>query len=285
MRAYLKELIIAVASILFLSIAVVAYFKAVSREKENSRPDAIYTPVPGNVRTLMAVNRPLVFSEMMNHDSFRRVFETEMPEIYFTLVDAIPKAPLVVFSFHPQGVVCYMQASAKTTGSIINDLLPDKFKPYTAHRQTWNGLDFYYYPDTDGRFFGYYVHNGVWAGSYSSKLLEQSAAQQQTGELSLPAGMNRLRMSLNANEPVNIVFRANELGLSDAGYLSADLYMSGGNIYCRGSIATEALNGIPHASAGDVLSRRITSRYPYLRLEVRTETEGEYIDYTAYMSR
>ncbi|MDR1343930.1 MAG: hypothetical protein LBJ39_01120 [Tannerellaceae bacterium] len=284
MKAYLKELIITIASILFLSIAIVAYFKAVSREKENSRPDAIYTLVPGNVRTLVAVNRPLVFSDMMKHALLRRVFETEMPELYLTLVDAIPQSTLIVFSFHPQGVVCYVQAGAKTTGSIINTLLPERFKPYTPHKQTRNEVDFYYYPDTDGRFFGYYVNNGVWAGSYSRKLLEQSAGQHQAVELSLPDGMNRLRMSSNANEPVNIVFRAIELGVSDDdGYLSADLYMSSGNIYCRGSLATESLDGIP--STGDMLKKRILNKYPYLRLEVRIETEGEYIDYTALMSR
>ncbi|MDR1499420.1 MAG: hypothetical protein LBI58_00375 [Tannerellaceae bacterium] len=284
MRAYLKELIITAASILFLSLAVAAYFKAVSREKENSHPDAVYTLVPDNLGTLICVNRPHVLSEMIRHSSLRRILADEIPDIYLSIISATPQAPLIVFSFHPQGVVCYVQAPSKTTGPVVNDLLPERFKPYPPHEERSGGIDFYYYPDTEGRFFGYYIHNGVLAASYSRKLLEEAAARQQVGDISLPAAINRLRLSASSNEPVNIIFRAGELGVSDAGYLSADLYMSGGSIYCRGSIDSGAFKGAPTLS-GDTLFRNITDRYPYLKLEFQIETEGEYIDYTAWTSR
>ncbi|MDR1259167.1 MAG: hypothetical protein LBK65_07830 [Tannerellaceae bacterium] len=285
MKGSLKELLIVIASVLFLSLAIIAYFRAVGKEKANSHPDAVYTLVPPGAHTLVAINRPLVFNAMMNHPSFRRLISAEIPGIYQAVINAGQQASLIVFSFHPQGIVCYVQSGARTTGAITGDLLPGKFMPYPPQRQTAGGIDFYYYPDTGSRFFGYYVHNGIWAGSYSRRLLEQAAAQQQAGDILLPAGMDRLRTSFNVNEPVNLIFRAGELGLSDTGYLSADLYMSSGNIYCRGRIPYEAVASLPYASVGDTLSGLIENKYPYLQFAFQIEREDEYVSYTGWAPR
>jgi hypothetical protein len=280
MRDYLKEIIISVAAVLFMTLAIVAYFKAVRDEKTSSQTD-LYTLAPPNANALLAVNRPSVFTRMiLSNPSLYNVFAAEIPEIFLSVIRENQQMSLIVFSFHPQGVICCMQAGSKTANAIAKDILPKKFKPYSPQIQTANGIEFYYYPDAENHFFGFYVHNGIWVGSYSSKLLERAALQQLKGEVLLPVEMNRLRASFDANAPLNIVCPAGDWGINNLQWLSADLFISGGNICCYGSLPYDAVDTSLYTSIGDTLSRRIEAKYPRVHMSFQVQREGEWLNLT-----
>jgi hypothetical protein len=277
MRAYLKEIVLSIAALLLMSLAIMAYFKAVKEEKANDRAD-VYTLIPPNAQALLAINRPVIFNRViLNNPSLYKFFAAEIPEIFLSVLRQNQQMNLVVFSFHPQGVICYMQAGTKTAGDITKDILPGQFKPYSPQKQTENGIDFYYYPDTENRFFGYYVHKGIWAGSYSRRLLERAAVQQLNGDILLPPEMNTLRTTFDANAPVNMLSPAKELGLRNLEWFAADLFISEGKVCCYGSLPYDAVSNIPYLSIGDTLSRRIEDKYPRLQLSFQISREGEYV--------
>lgn len=277
MKGYLKEIIISLAAVLMMLLAITAYFKAVREEKANNRVD-IYTLVPPNAQTLLAINRPAIFNRMiLNNPALHKIFAAEIPEIFLSLIRENQQTPLVLFSFHPQGVICYIQVGVKAEDEITKDILPAIFRPYSPQKQTENGVDFYYYPDRDNRFFGYYVSKGIWAGSYSRRLLERAAVQQSNGELLLPAGMNSLRMAFDANAPVNMICQGGELGVSDLEWLATDLFVSEGKICCYGGLPYDAVSDIPYRLIGDAFARRIEEKFPGLQLSFQISREGEYI--------
>jgi hypothetical protein len=274
MRDYVKEIAIGIAAILILSLAITAYFKAMREEKASSRSD-VYTLIPPNAHTLLAVNRPAVFNRMiLNNPTLYKLFAGEIPELFLSIIRANPQAALIVFSFHPQGVVCYMQGS-QAAGAVSKEVLPARFKPYSPQKQSAGGFDFYYYPDAGNRFFGYYVYNGIWVGSYSRKLLERAALQQTQGEVELPAAMNSQRALFDPNAPLNIVCRAEELGIGGLEWLSADLFVSEGKICCYGSLPWQLVGDSLYRSAGETLSRRISRKFPRLQLSFQMNRENE----------
>jgi hypothetical protein len=276
MKSYLKEILLSLASLLVLSLVITAYFKAMKEEKER-RPDALYTLVPPNVRTLMAINRPYLFHEMiLRHPALHPIFAAEIPEVFLSLLAADRPATRVVISFHPQGTLCCVQTDSRTAGWITEKYLPERFKSYSPQKQTGDGIDFYYYPDTGNRFFGYYVHRGIWVGSYSSKLLERAAGQQLKGEIQLPDGMDSLCGSFDTNAPLNLISPAGELGIDRAPWLSADFFVSEGTICCHGRLPYDDA----YESVGDTLSRRITEKYPSLRVTFQMSREEDALYYT-----
>ncbi|MDR1644335.1 MAG: hypothetical protein LBS05_00705 [Tannerellaceae bacterium] len=279
MRSYLTEILITVASLTVMSLVMVAYFKAVKEEKAYSSPDALYTIVPPNARTLLAINRPYLFNEMiLSHQALRPVFVAAIPDIFFSLLNTERQTYPVLFSFHPQGVVCYVQGGSRTAAWITNELLPERFRYYPPQKQTADGIDFYYYPDTENRYFGYYVHNGIWVGSYSSKLLERAAVQQLQGEILLPEAMNNLRETFDTQAPLNLICPAGELGIDAVRWLPADLFVSEGSICCHTHLPYAAAGNA--AAFGDTLSRRIEDKYPSLRIRFQIDHEEETVYYT-----
>ncbi|MDR1919249.1 MAG: hypothetical protein LBQ65_06345 [Tannerellaceae bacterium] len=280
MRDYLKEIIISIAAILFMAVAIVAYLKAVKEEKANSLTD-IYTLIPPNANALLAVNRPAVFTQMiLNEPSLYRIFAAEIPDIFLSIIRENQEMSLIVFSFHPQGVICYMQAGSKTTQTIAKEILPKKFKPYSPQVRTDKGIAFHYYPDAENHFFGSYVHNGIWVGSYSSKLLERAALQHLNAEVMLPAEMDSLRKTFDANAPLNIICPTTDLGIHRLQWLSADLFISKGNFCCYGSLPYDSVDTSLYMSIGDTLAQRIEAKYPRIRLSFQVQREGESLNLT-----
>jgi hypothetical protein len=275
MKDYLKEIYITVGAILIMLLAITAYFKSVREEKASGRLD-VYTLIPPNANTLLAVNRPAVFNRMiLNNPSLYKMFAGEIPDVFLSIIRKNQQMALVVFSFHSQGVICYIQAGSRTAGEINKEILPERFRPYSPQKQTENGIDFYYYPDADNRFFGYYVYQGLWVGSYSRKLLERAAFQQLKGEVELPAGMNSQRTSLDVEAPLNIICPAEELGISGVEWLSADLFISEGKICCYGSLPYDAIDEALYMSIGETLSEQISRKFPRLQLSFQIGRDQE----------
>jgi hypothetical protein len=280
MKTYLKEVIISLAAILLMALAIIAYLKVVKNEQSNLETD-LYTLIPTNASSLLTVNRPDIFNRMMLRvPMLHDVFATEIPEIFLTLIERDHQMPQIVFSFHPQGVLCGMQ-TGRATRSNIENLLKNMFKPYSPQKQTMYGIDFYYYPDTENRFFGYYFHQGVWVGSYSRKLLERAAGQQLNGKIVLPPEMRNLLSTLDTNSPANIIYPTLDLGLygnnrqMDNRWLAGDLFASEGSFCCY--------SRMPYfdEEMRDSIMARIAQRYPSLQPSFQATSDNTAIFITA----
>jgi hypothetical protein len=280
MRDYLKEIIISMVAILIMLLAIIAYFKAINEEKANSRVD-VYTLVPPTATTLLTVNQPALFARViLSNPLLNKIFAQEIPEIFLSVIRENQQMTSVVFSFHPQGILGYMQVGSKTAHAIANDILPEKFRPYSPQIQTENGINFYYYPDAENHFFGYYIHNGIWVGSYSRRLLERAALQQQGEKVLLPEEVKHLRASFNTRVPLSIICPADMLGVSNLSWVSADLFISEGTFCCHGSFPYADADSSLYTSTGETLSRWIESKFPGIRLSFQVSREDETVYYT-----
>jgi hypothetical protein len=280
MRDYLKEIIISIVAILIMLLAIMAYFKAINEEKLNSRID-VYTLVPPTATTLLTINRPALFARMvLSNPLLNKIFAQEIPEIFLSVVRENQQMASIVFSFHPQGILAYMQVGSKTAHTIANDILPEKFGPYSPQVQTENGINFYYYPDAENHFFGFYIHNGMWVGSYSRRLLERAALQQQREEASLPEEIKRLRASFNTTAILNIICPAGELGIGNLSWVSADLFISEGTFCCHGTLPYTDADSSQYMLMGETLSRRIERKFPNIQLSFQVSREDETVYYT-----
>jgi len=279
MKNYLKEVIISLSAIVIMSLAVVVYFKAVKTEQSNRESD-LYALLPPNAEALLAVNRPDVFNRMMlSERSLYQVFASEIPDIFLALIRSHPQVNAALFSFHSQGVLCCIQAG-RVSGAIEDKFLPARFGHYLPQKHIVNGIDFYYYPDTENRFFGYYINEGIWVGSYSRKLLEHSAEQQFGKKVLLPQEMTRLLNAFDTQSPANIVYPLRKLGIHEGSFggrkwLGADLFVSEGSFCCY--------TRLPYYKdeIGETIAGRVSAKYPPLRLSFQVTPADDSIFLTA----
>jgi hypothetical protein len=282
MKRYLKEIIISLVAVLFMVLVITAYFQSVKEEKLSIQTD-LYTLIPPNAMALLIVNNPPTFNRMMlSNQSLYEMFASEIPEIFLSVIKENQQMQVVFFSFHSQGVLCYMQAGSKTSATITKEILPAKFKPYSPQIQSKNGVDFYYYPDVENHFFGYYVHNGIWVGSYSSKLLERAALQQQNGKVLIPAEMIELRASFD-KKGVNLLYPAAKLGINGLRWLPANLSVSDRGLDYNGRLPYKAEIESAYKYLADSLARRLEKKYPQLHiLSPETTQEDDIVSFTGY---
>ncbi|MDR0750887.1 MAG: hypothetical protein LBF62_15130 [Tannerellaceae bacterium] len=294
MKTYLKEIAIGFLGLLIMSLVIGGYIRSTKIQQSNTRAD-IYDVIPPDVNALLAVNRPSVFSSMiLEKRALYDVFVSQIPSLFLSFVRESLHLQSLLLSFHPQGVVCYIQEGDRMKNA-IEKILKSHFKAYKPVKMNVSGMAFYYYADVDGRFFGYFMYNGVWVGSYSKKLLEKATRQQLNPETSFPEKMKQLRSSFDTNAPLNIIFPAKELNLYVSGrgapawritdkWLAADLFLSEENLCCYGSLPYEQNKTLAmYKSMGDTISARVRSLYSSVRLSFRVDREGERVYYTGCM--
>ncbi|MDR1160991.1 MAG: hypothetical protein LBK45_01505, partial [Tannerellaceae bacterium] len=241
MKTYLKEILISLFALLLMSLVIMGYLRSIETQQSNTRID-IYNVIPPDANALLAVNRPSVFNSMiLERKALYNVFVSQIPPLFLSFVREGQLLQSLVLSFHSQGVICYVQGGDKMMNDLVK-MLKGHFKAYKPVKTNVDGMEFYYYADVDGRFFGYFTYNGVWVGSYSKKLLEKVAGLQLNPDTtSIPEEMKQLRYSFDANAPLNIIFPVNDLNLyvleRDAPawritdkWLAADLFLSEENL-------------------------------------------------------
>ncbi|MDR0537014.1 MAG: hypothetical protein LBH04_03055 [Tannerellaceae bacterium] len=228
MRSYSKEIVISFAALVLLVFAVVAFLRTV-RVQQNNLDVNIFSLIPPNAEVTFTINRPDMFRKI---PGLYAALGDEIPSVYLSILQNLSLESAVI-SFYPQGSLCCVQTQAP--GDIV-DFLFDRFKEYAPLKQEANKLEFYYLPDAENRFLGYYTYKNVWVGSYSSKLLERTGARQRRSEMMLPNEMLDLFEKADKNSPANIIFPVSLVGLellpefAETNYLAADLFVSEGNL-------------------------------------------------------
>ncbi len=292
MRTYLKEIVISLLAVFIMIVAIVTYIKSMQAEKATVETN-IYTLVPSDVNGMLMVNRPGIFSRMiLAKKLYSDMFSADIPPIFLSMIEDDLPFRSVVFSSHPDGVVCYIQDGAQISGEIDKYIRQNLSGNYDPIRQEEGGVNFFYFPDATNRFFGCYTYNGIWVGSYSKRLLEKTADQQLNGSMLLPSEMTRLIESFDVNAPLNIIFPADDLNLYVSRgtlpewrirykWLGADLFLSEGNFCCYGSLPFQSyLNNRLYKAMGDTLSHRIKEMYPFINLTFQVDVEEEFVYYT-----
>ncbi len=290
MRTYLKEIVISIIAILVMTVAIASFFKAMKTEKASER-DNIYALVPSDVNAMLVINRPGVFSRMvLEKQSFFDLFASRIPEMFLLLIRENQNLQSMILSFHPQGVVCYMPASSKLINSIEKGL--QRVFNYSPIVQTQDGIDYYYYPVSGNAFFGYYVHDGIWVGSLSKKLLEETAIQTSEKQTLMPPEMRKLVRNFDINAPLNIIFPTEDMNLQleqertivwriEDRWLGADLFVSEGDLCGYGFLPYESnITSSMYKAMGDTIARRINNLYPLVTLSFQIDKEEDFVYYT-----
>lgn len=291
MRTHLKEIIVSIIALLVAALAIIFFFRSMKTEQSNSLKHTYYL-IPQDVNALMVINRPGVFSRMvLEQKTFYDVFAAEVPDMFLSFINRYNQMPFVVLSFHEEGIVCYMQAGNKMIQS-FETKLQQEYSAFSPLRETKDGIAYSYYPFAENRFFGCYVHNGIWVGSFSKKLLETVAGRHTTNELSLPPEMTRLIRAFDTNVPLNFIFPTEKMDLrvSQEGvpvwsirdkWLGADLFVSGGSLCCYSALPYDpSVSSMQYQAMGDVIARQVRSLYPQISLSFQIDKDEDYVYYT-----
>ncbi|MDR1880235.1 MAG: hypothetical protein LBQ78_04815 [Tannerellaceae bacterium] len=290
MKTYQREILISAIALVVMSLTILSYIKSVEREKQSAGTDLfqLIAPAPD---ALLTVNRPSVFSRMvLTQPSLYSAFASELPPVFLSLIRESHEGRLL-FSFHPEGVVCYVKANGRQVRAMEKKVLQKRFAHYAPLEKVKEGIAYSFYADTDGRFFGCYSYGGIWVGSYSRKLLEAISRRQKGNSLSIPAEIDELRHASDMNAPANILFPADGLNLYVAPdqlpewrignrWLATDLFLSEGRFCCYGNLPYASLPAVYYQSMADTLSRRLGQLYPGIQMSFQINSEDNKLYYT-----
>ncbi|MDH6357394.1 hypothetical protein [Parabacteroides sp. PF5-9] len=292
MRTYQKEIIIVSITILVTFFAVWHFFGKLEEEKQTVDID-LYSLVAPNPNALIAVNRPSIFSRLiLSQTAMQDIISQHIPDIFLSIIEACPTQSSLLFSIHPQGVVFLAKADAKSLVQIEKKAISPLFNTYKPQHQVKENITFNYLPDTENRFFGYYLHNGFLVASYSKKLLEEVASKQMDFLAWIPSEITMAANAFDSNAPMNILFQADSLNLYTSitdstewriqnQWLAADIFTSEGNICCYGSYPLSEQTDTLYQSMADTLSLRLKELYPHLNITAQIDTDKAYMYYTA----
>ncbi|MDR1980323.1 MAG: hypothetical protein LBQ39_01725 [Tannerellaceae bacterium] len=290
MRTHQREIVVSVIALVVMSLAILSYIRSVEKEKQSAGTDLFQLVAP-DPDALLAVNRPSIVTRMiLNQKSLYSAFSSGLPPVFLSLIKESHEGRMI-FSFHPQGIVCYMKADGREVRSIEENVLQKRFGGYAPLKREKDGITYSFYAGTDSRFFGCYAYGGIWVGSYSRKLLE-AVSRRQTGDgQPLPAEIGELRNAFDMNAPANILFPADDLNLyvsSDQSpewrirhrWLATDLFLSEGRFCCYGNLPYTSLPAVYYRSMADTLSRRVEQLYPEIHMTFQINSEENKLYYT-----
>lgn len=296
MKTYQREIVIVMIAAFATALAVWYFFGSMAKEKTVVQSD-VYGMLDPSPSGLLIINRPAVFTRMMLSDQkIKQVFAAYIPEIYLSVIQQNPTLPLVVFSFHPQGVVMYAKTDEGQAYLIEKKTLRSVYNTYPAPRQKKDGIAFTYYPEVENRYLGCYYWNGVWVGSFSKRLLEE-AAERQRNEVADPGfsaanGIQNFIQSLDRHAPLQVMLPADRLNLyvqvNDSlewriqnKWLTADIFTENGAVCCMGGEPYHAVLDTLYAAMADTLSLRLEQAFPPFHVSTQTDIGQEVVYFTS----
>lgn len=291
MKADKREIVTFVIAALATLVAVWFFLGKMQKEKKAVRTD-LYMLVAPESDAVLRVNRPSAFAKyILSREREHAAFASKIPEIYLSVIRNNPDLPPMLFSFHPQGVVLYMQADGQTIGQIEKNTLQKAFGAFAPQKQVKEDITFTYYPEAGNHFFGYYRYQGIWVASYSKKLLEEVARIQRDRQNYLLPDQDRLRKTFDPNAPLNLMIQADSLNLyvalPDSGewrirncWLGADLFSNENHLCYFGSLPHNATADSLYAPLGDTLAKRMEQAFPQFNVTNQTNQENGRVFYT-----
>ncbi|MCD8179508.1 MAG: hypothetical protein LUE98_19770 [Tannerellaceae bacterium] len=211
MKEYKKEIIICIIALIAAGGAFWYFTYSIQQRKKAGQAELLHF-AGSKATALLRINRISLFEGVISgNPALTDSWQQYIPEAFRTILHNQPEHSPALFSFSPQGVIFYAHTTNVHAGLMKDRILPSVFPWYPPYSYEKYGILFSYYTDTDNRFFGCYHINGVWVGSYSRKLLEESARCYLTGR-------DRLQLQENAynidpESPANLYLRSELLNL------------------------------------------------------------------------
>lgn len=278
-------------SISLLLIAGITYFYQNIQSRKRTEQMDLYTLIASDPEIVIRLNRPQIASSLILSHKETAGLVSSVPEVFLSLIRQSPSGSSPLLSVHPGGILFYTKAEDKTLSVFEKQVFKRLFPSYPPTVEKQSEISYFYYPDTAGRFFGYYHHDGVLVAGYNLKGLEEVAARQ-LGSNSAAVPLNGEIYASDSHAPVNLFLSAAKLGLhfalndsvswhSGKEWLVADLFSNEGKVCCYGSLELpQPLDSLYLSLAADTLARQLEQLFPTLRIESQLSQEDKWINYT-----
>ena len=292
MRRLKEDIGIIVLSLLIAAVSASYFLGFLQREKEAETQDLYYL-LPTQPKSVLAINQPTAFVHLLLEKTpGMDILQRWIPEAFLYLLRQEPETPFLLFSFHPEGVICYAKANKKQAEKLEHDILRSYFSAYEPQEETLHDIRFRYYADTGSRFLGCYQHEGVWVASYSKRLLEQVVRkqllpQEQTDEDSLSPFFRQFDRNATANLlfpsdgwQIQVARHDTILWKYNLPWVSTDLFPSEGNICGFCSFPYAVPNDSLYEAMGDSLAIQLEALFPRLHVTPQTSQDSSEVYFT-----
>ena len=292
MRRLKEDIGIIVLSLLIAAVSASYFLGFLQREKEAETQDLYYL-LPSQPKSVLAINQPTAFAHLLLEKTpGMDILQRWIPEAFLYLLRQEPETPLLLFSFHQEGVICYAKANKKQAEKLEHDILRSYFSAYEPQEETLHDIRFRYYADTGSRFLGCYQHEGVWVASYSKRLLEQVVRKQLLPqEQSDEDGLSPFFRQFDRNATANLLFPSDGWQIQVARHdtilwkynlpwVSTDLFPSEGNICGFCSFPYAVPNDSLYEAMGDSLAIQLEALFPRLHVTPQTSQDSSEVYFT-----
>lgn len=289
-RKYAEDIAIAIVALAAACLSVSYFFGYLQQEKLTERKD-IFCLLPSTSDTVLAVNQPGVFDRLvLDKDKGLRLFKAYLPEIFLQIIREQPELKFALFSFHPEGVACYLQADRRLSRKIEQETLQHHFTTFDPQTEYLYGQECRFYPDQGSRFLGCYQKDGVWIASYSKRLLETIARQQAM----FPGNLPDIQTDLKRFDPkatANLLFPAGDWQIQVTSRdsviwkyplprICVDLFPSEGNLCTFCSLPYPVPADSLFQRIGDSLAIQVGKRFPALQLTPQISHDDSQLFFT-----
>ena len=292
MRRLKEDIGIIVLSLLIAAVSASYFLGFLQREKEAETQDLYYL-LPTQPKSVLAINQPTAFAHLLLEKTPGvDILQRWIPEAFLYLLRQEPETPFLLFSFHPEGVICYAKANKKQAEALEHDILRTYFSAYEPQEEILHDIRFRYYADTGSRFLGCYQHEGVWVASYSKRLLEQVVRKQLLPqEQSDEDELSPFFRQFDRNATANLLFPSDGWQIQVARHdtilwkynlpwVCTDLFPSEGNICGFCSFPYAVPNDSLYEAMGDSLAIQLEALFPRLHVTPQTSQDSSEVYFT-----
>lgn len=291
MRRLKEDIGIIVLSLLIAAVSASYFLGFLQREKEAETQDLYYL-LPTQPKSVLAINQPSAFAHLFLEKAPGDILRRWIPEAFLYFLRQEPKTSFLLFSFHPEGVICYAKANKKQAEKLEHDILRTYFSAYEPQEEILHDIRFRYYADTGSRFLGCYQHEGVWVASYSKRLLEQVVRKQLLPqEQSDEDELSPFFRQFDRNATANLLFPSDGWQIQVARHdtilwkynlpwVSTDLFPSEGNICGFCSFPYAVPNDSLYEAMGDSLAIQLEALFPRLHVTPQTSQDSSEVYFT-----
>ncbi|MCD8194501.1 MAG: hypothetical protein LUD74_08165 [Tannerellaceae bacterium] len=214
MSRYGKEIQIGLLVAIITGLAIY-YYSAQLHSRRLSANSDWHTYVPDNSYALLHINRPAVITGILFADTVtKNIFRKYLPAPVLGIITNKKLSSPLYASFHTNGELFYTNVNQQQFNKLQKELLNSYFKFYQPETEMINTIQVDFYPVAGNRFFGSFYHQGIWVGSFSRRLLEESIQQITT-----PSAVNKeMSKRVDRNAPVNLFLVADSISQ----YISTD---------------------------------------------------------------
>lgn len=174
MRTYQKEIIICATAIIVAAITVCYFSLHMQERKQTEAINMTLLSNPEAVATLY-INKPQALSHtLQSKQAIATILSDKIPPLFFQLCKLYDATTPSLVLFYPKEIVFVAKAGNSMLKQMGDSIFSVHNRNYRPVKQKKGPITYYYYPETENQFLGYFHHKGIMAVSYSKKHLEDT---------------------------------------------------------------------------------------------------------------